>query len=318
MSFTEKEVDALNCIRWLSTIAIIVCHILQKYNNEWAYLFNIGVQIFFFLSGFLYGRKRITDTKAFFIKRFIKIYIPYIIWVGISILFLYLYTQVSIKPSDYFNLLFLRDTITGLRHLWFIKVLFLCYLLLPLIDKLFNRLSLVVNVIFLLVGFFGVFFIGNSTFIWCFIYYLGFFCGRYDKSFLPIILISLTLILGVSFYTDINIKIFSVQSTLVYLLKGMIATFIFLLSYLLLRNLKFITKISRVLSNSGGYFIYLTHGLFILGPLSVLEFSNSYSFNIILALSLSILSAWCLYLVSNLIGVKINKSLKNGARNQNK
>ena len=49
--------NKLNLIRIISMIMIVICHYLQFYDNYMAYWFNVGVQIFFLLSGVLYGCK---------------------------------------------------------------------------------------------------------------------------------------------------------------------------------------------------------------------------------------------------------------------
>jgi fucose 4-O-acetylase-like acetyltransferase len=45
----------------------------------------VGVQIFFFLSGFLYGKIEITSIASFVKKRIVKVYIPFIFVVLCSV-----------------------------------------------------------------------------------------------------------------------------------------------------------------------------------------------------------------------------------------
>ena len=47
----------ISLIRFISTIMIVSCHFLQYFNLELAWWLNVGVQIFFIMSGFLYGNK---------------------------------------------------------------------------------------------------------------------------------------------------------------------------------------------------------------------------------------------------------------------
>ena len=49
----------ISIIRILATIGIVLCHILQEYGNPLANWLNVNVQIFLFMSGFLYGNKTI-------------------------------------------------------------------------------------------------------------------------------------------------------------------------------------------------------------------------------------------------------------------
>lgn len=58
-------------------LMIISCHIMQYYDLELAWWFNVGVQIFLCISGFLYGQKSIDNVTDFYNKRLKKILIPY-------------------------------------------------------------------------------------------------------------------------------------------------------------------------------------------------------------------------------------------------
>ena len=58
-------------------VLIIACHFLQYYGNELAWWLNVGMQIFFVVSGFLYGNKNINDPIQFIKQRLKKILIPY-------------------------------------------------------------------------------------------------------------------------------------------------------------------------------------------------------------------------------------------------
>ena len=75
---TLLQRNAITIVRVISMMMIITCHILQGYNQPSAFLFNVGVQIFFLLSGFLYGKIEITSIASFVKKRLAKVYIPFI------------------------------------------------------------------------------------------------------------------------------------------------------------------------------------------------------------------------------------------------
>ncbi|MDE6696789.1 MAG: acyltransferase family protein, partial [Muribaculaceae bacterium] len=138
---TNNEVNILNLIRWLSTLAIVICHFLQGFDNDWAWILNIGVQIFFFLSGFLYGNKRISCTKDFFFNRIIKIYIPYAMWVLISIGILSFVSPESLSLKHITMQFVSLYTLPGLNHLWFMSVIFACYLCIPFVDRSLTKYS---------------------------------------------------------------------------------------------------------------------------------------------------------------------------------
>lgn len=67
-------------------MSIVICHILQTFDNNYAWVFNVGVQVFLVLSGFLYGHKHIDDWKKWFIARFKKIYIPCLLFASLILI----------------------------------------------------------------------------------------------------------------------------------------------------------------------------------------------------------------------------------------
>ena len=74
----NKQRDwTISLIRMISTVLIVTCHFMQYLDLELAWWFNVGVQIFFCVSGFLYGKKRITSPIEFICKNMKKILIPY-------------------------------------------------------------------------------------------------------------------------------------------------------------------------------------------------------------------------------------------------
>ena len=46
-------------------LLIVACHYLQYYNNGLAWWLNVGVQVFFVISGYLYGIRDIDNPLAF-------------------------------------------------------------------------------------------------------------------------------------------------------------------------------------------------------------------------------------------------------------
>lgn len=130
----KEQSYAIEFIRAISAIMIVVCHIFQGLNNELAFWFNVGVQVFLFMSGFLMARNSIESKKEFFIKRLSKIIISYYIFLILS-LFLYstLGVGIEIKSIIVYVLclqgIVYKNIIPGLEHLWFISVILVCYVL---------------------------------------------------------------------------------------------------------------------------------------------------------------------------------------------
>lgn len=64
-----KVKAAISYSRFIAMVMIVLCHFFQFYNNELAWWFNVGVQIFLIISGFLYGMKSIEDPCLFYSDR---------------------------------------------------------------------------------------------------------------------------------------------------------------------------------------------------------------------------------------------------------
>lgn len=67
---TYQESISLTYIRVFAMFSIILCHLFQTYHLVgWSDIFNMGVQVFFVMSGFLYGYKQIDNWREWYIKR---------------------------------------------------------------------------------------------------------------------------------------------------------------------------------------------------------------------------------------------------------
>lgn len=141
--------SAISLIRVISMLFIIVCHLGAFYDSSAiAQLFNVGVPIFLFISGFLYGKKDIHSWLNWSKKRWISLMIPCYIWM-ILLATTGILTHIEVTNGQscwlvLFNLQgisFLIDAAKwaqmsgGLGHLWFLTALMQCYACLPLLQK---------------------------------------------------------------------------------------------------------------------------------------------------------------------------------------
>lgn len=141
--------SAISLIRIISMLFIIICHVGQYYGSAAiGQLFNVGVPIFLFISGFLYGKKDIHTWVNWGKKRWISLMIPCYVWLLLLVITgLLTHIEVINGQSCWLVLLnlqgisFLIDTANwaqmsgGLGHLWFLTALMLCYACLPLLQK---------------------------------------------------------------------------------------------------------------------------------------------------------------------------------------
>lgn len=129
---------AISTIRVVGFLFIITCHIMQYYNFELAWWFNVGVQLFLCLSGYLYGRKSIDNELSFYKKQFTKILVPYYFVVAIAVIAQILLARNEISLARIVKALLCYGTLSGGEHLWFVSTILFCYFLTPLFDKLNN------------------------------------------------------------------------------------------------------------------------------------------------------------------------------------
>ena len=87
-------------------LSIILCHILQYFDNELAWWFNVGVQVFLFMSGFLYGKRATpSDDLKFIKKQFRKILIDYYVVVLPLLLATFLWARENCQHFRVINVL---------------------------------------------------------------------------------------------------------------------------------------------------------------------------------------------------------------------
>ena len=183
---------SISLIRFISFVFIVSCHFLQFFGNELAWWFNVGVQMFLIISGYLYGVKyfdKNIDCFLFYKTRLLKILLPYYI-VLLSVLLIHVVFIHDISKVNILMALVCNKTIPGGEHLWYISTILMCYILTPIIASLLcqsvrKRFFVVLVILFLscyiFFGLFNQFY--NPAWIACYI--LGFAFGVIEKrSFL--------------------------------------------------------------------------------------------------------------------------------------
>lgn len=177
---------SISALRMLAMCSIVVCHLCQLYGLGIAWALNIGVQVFLVISGWLYGmRPDIGDIKNWYTKRLIRICVPY--WlVLIPVLVIdhfFASGGVTIREVILSVSCIRSGLVPNAAHLWYISAMLFCYLLTPLLGRLW-RLGPWTLILFwgvlLLVG-------GRivSEGIWCVDYVIAFGMGRLVRDGLP-------------------------------------------------------------------------------------------------------------------------------------
>lgn len=132
---------AISWIRFLAMCMIVTCHFCQHYGNELAWWFNVGVEIFFIISGFLYGQKEIDDSIRFYKKRAEKIIPPFWIYLFIFTAVMFFVNRSYISLRNLYDAFLGAVPFKGLEHLWFVPYIMFCYFITPLLQNIKNRVS---------------------------------------------------------------------------------------------------------------------------------------------------------------------------------
>lgn len=319
---------SVSLIRLIATIFIITCHIMQYLSIELAWWFNVGVQTFLCMSGYLYGKKeKITDELTFYKKNFTKILVDYYVVIIPIILLFVLIIPEQISVISIAKSLLTCGTLSGGEHLWYIPYCLFCYLITPFLSRYFeNKEHIFIR--FLLLSFFSVVVIEafltyfNSAWIFCYI--LGFFLGRIveDETDNLYNKISVLLVIGAFVFNTTQIiqdyvikfefngilaSLYGKFCNYAHVLLGVALFVIFksLFSSAFKNGYPdFIKKICSY-SDKYSYDIYLVHQFVILGPFSLMNLTDVLALNLILIVIIVVVAA----VVVNLISASIKKGI---------
>lgn len=252
---------------------------MQYYKNCWAQIFNIGVQVFWALSGYLYGKKTIESWGNFYKKRISKVYLPFIIWVfGVFLVFHFKGVRLTVSHvlTYFFSLqgevhYFSRYGVKGLGHLWFLTGLWFCYLSLPLLQYCRKKyLPLLFSALFLMLVLYGsvIFFSSYYLWIFAFSYLYGYLEeGRTKRTMRWMVyVVAIFFLLTTTWEHLQHANYWRLHHLFIGIacLLGVIDLSQKIYFYFWWRQ--YIVKISHF-----SYYIYLTHMVWIFGPLSVLN-----------------------------------------------
>ena len=281
----EKDAS-ISATRLMAMSFIVACHILQRFDHPLALWFNIGVQIFFVISGFLYGNRRIDKPLAFIYKNWCKILIPCWLFLFATLFCFGCVGYELPKGMKFVRIVLLSETLSGLGHLWFVSYILFCYLMVPFLDCLKKSLvrltehSFVANIgiIFLIIAVIGVGYrphVKPSSII-CFMigYFLAIFQSIFGIMKGRCLECGLMIMGGGALLLRVAYEICPWNGSFGRLY---LACFPYLkvgigVSLFLVMKKFFSCSDNQVLrfSDRYSYSIYLTHHIFIMGPLSLM------------------------------------------------
>lgn len=323
---TERQ-NYISYLRVFSMICIMLCHItIQSSNglvNMTSQLFNVGVTIFFIISGYLFGKKNINISyMKWYKRRIMRIVPPYYLF-----LILLLITHLVLGIHNSFKVwivqfLFLQGAeiyAAGAEHLWFLTVLMLCYLVTPIIDKIRKKnskylssilLSLSIILTFVVMYLFneqlGLYMLQINMFIVSYILgAINFKCKTYKG-------IGLALIMGTSgVVIRIIGRMFFDQTIFYDNILVQLTQFLMGISILMIFQFIFKNKPGKIILmlESISFEVYLVHYFFTSGTLNVMHLTGSFLLNSAIAIILSLMSAYVLHNIVSLINKMTQKKI---------
>lgn len=297
---------------------IVACHMLSYYKSELALWLNVGVQIFFIISGFLYGSKDILSPIDFIKRSFLKILIPYWLFLAIAVVLYAFLCPDHLTPISIVKALTCSGTIDGLGHLWFVGYILFCYFLTPYLYSLkqyikgFSNIKTIFIYCGVLLAIQVIGYMFHSYFapdrVSC--YVLGYFVAdlfeRFSakqSSILKTLLILIAVLMNgaevfVKYYSDISFAGWqdTVFRALCHYSHMFLGIAIFLLFYGRFRGYKYCGLLR--FSDQYSYPIYIVHQLFILSPLNMMSITDVNVINCLIIVILIILSGILLFYIS--------------------
>lgn len=134
----KKWDNAVSFVRMIAVAGIILTHFCQYYGNALAYWFNGFVQVFLFISGWLYGKKTISRPIRFIGNNFQKILLDY--WIYLLIVSPVIFIlEADVSLTDFVYAFLGSGVVRGLGHFWFVPYILVCYFLTPYLYLLGER-----------------------------------------------------------------------------------------------------------------------------------------------------------------------------------
>ena len=327
MPILNKNIKISLC-RVLATIMIVICHFGTAYNySSIGQFFQSGVQVFIFLSGLLYGEKRIANSNTWLLSRWKRVSVPCYLhvlflllfciivnapffWQGVVLIFLNLegyHHIITFIPNNW--------VVPGTGHFWFITMICLCYVIVsiikrnnwdPTIKKYKKILLIALFIISLITGLLGI----RTDYF--FIFMMGYvFSSTKDTS--PsnkqliicsvIFVFSIALRLIGKWYCDIH----GDNKIYLYVIIPLVYNAIAIAFYCFTTKLYEVFKDSlseRVLNiivafDELSFYVFLTHYMFIDGPLSLIKVTPYALINIVCIIISTIVFSLILKHISN-------------------
>ena len=297
---------AISLSRVLGMVFIVLCHIVQYYSfipghSVLGQFFNCAVFLFIFVSGYLYGTKTVSGFGKWFAKRWLVVSMPTIILSVLVIAVLLLVGETVSANSviayciDAEGLLFISrylfgklfEAIPTLDTLWFTTVIMICYLMVPLLQKISRKIKVDYINRFILLSLLAGFsislvldkYISLEYFV---LFAVGYYLGRInclDRITFRVFAVCTGIFLILLFFRVVLQHY--IDNTFWYLQfvawshQFVGVWFVIAFSFLNRKHHSWVKKVSEhsllKLLDEYSYYVYISHGVFCLGFFNVYE-----------------------------------------------
>lgn len=325
LAFGKEQNHVITIVRVMAMWMIIGCHV-----SSWlaipflAMALNVGVYVFLLISGMLYAKKPIPDGIRFVKRRWLKICIP-MYYLTAFLLVLNIFTTnngiIEAIPIYLLNLQGIEFIVSGLHpcqinglgHLWFLTVIMLCYFLLIPVKKIEKKLSnrpVLISFIFLIL--FAADILAVYTIKVQLSYFIVFFLGYIIGCCTEEIKNRAYLLYTISMFFAIIIRLlcrFYADGTIIY--NDLVVPFAHtVLAIWIYKTVRFVAqKVSRIVNvcaksnlvvwmEKGSLYFYMTHYMFLVGPLYVNRLPFSIIVQLMVFLGVTFLSGIILQYIS--------------------
>lgn len=302
----KEKNNAISLVRLVATVFIVLCHFFQYYDLEAAWWFNVGVPMFFCISGFLYGGKRLSSPMDYLCKGFRKILIPYYCYLTAAIFVYFVFHREMLSYQIVFRAISTSGTVRGIEHLWFVSYILFCYLLTPYLQAVADKMKTLKWYAFLFVFWafsilgqvlflhFSVCFGFPSVFCYLFGYFTAVFLCNYKyrvfKSLFALFAVATMAMNGIRIYGTYVAPIHMYRFDLfVNYAHGFLGIFLVLVFVMTFSHIKRNWLLD--LSDKYSFYIYIVHQLYILSPFTLLTATKSVPINVALTVAAILLSA---------------------------
>ena len=304
----SSESAAIVYLRSIAMISIVVGHLFQSLESSLIYVFNVGVQVFLIISGYLYGHRMIVEWRQWFTKRFLKIYLPYLLFILVVIPLLFVLTKEGGAKNF---IVYLSCTqgllggyaIEGLGHLWFLTAIIICYFITPVLqfirEKGYSDLLIYVVILITLIDFTWQI-IKPFQLSWIVLYAISYMYPTIKKR--TKLILCVLCFLAVIFIIASSNSLpnpNSIEHLVAHMLGGIliVGALISVFDTFKIESYPLALKVTDRYS----YYVYLTHYVFLFGPLALIALTNIILLNIMFVILAAVVSSVLLYRLHNLI-----------------